>query len=128
LITGFVARVKAGEPKETCNCARYDIADIHIDVVLAAKDAKTSSKFMIVEVTPRWQAKLGDLAKVKADIEGQCVQFTGWMLNDIVHRSNAANTNPKGKAIWRMTSWEIHPVTAMKVVSCHNQKRHSRSL
>ena len=117
-IIGYVAEVKAGEPRETCNCARDDIADIHIDVVLKESDKSRSSNFMIVEITPRWQDKLGDLAKVKEKIEGQCVQFTGWMLNDSVHRANAKNTNPKGKAIWRRTSWEIHPVTAMKVVDC----------
>jgi len=115
-IVGFVAKVKAGEPKETCNCSRDDIADIHIDVVLKEVDKKTSSKFMIVEITPRFQDKLGDLASVKDSIEGQWVQFTGWMMDDFVHKANAKNSNPKGKAIWRATSWELHPVTAFKVV------------
>lgn len=115
-IVGFVAKVKAGEPKETCNCSRDDIADIHIDVVLKEADKKTSSKFMIVEITPRFQDKLGDLASVKAAIEGQWVQFTGWMMDDVVHKANAKNSNPNGKAIWRATSWELHPVTALKVV------------
>jgi hypothetical protein len=116
-ITGFVAHVKAGEPQETCNCARDDIADIHIDVVLDEKDAGTSSKYMIVEITPRYQDKLGDLASVKAAIEGKKVKFTGWMMNDVVHRMKAKNTNPTGKAIWRATSWAIHPVTAFEVVA-----------
>jgi hypothetical protein len=115
-IVGFVAKVKAGEPRETCNCARDDIADIHIDVVLKEADKKKSFKYMIVEISPRFQDQLGDLASVKAAIEGQWVKFTGWMMNDVVHRSNAKNTNPKGKAIWRATSWEIHPVTAFKIV------------
>jgi hypothetical protein len=116
-IVGYVAHVKAGEPKETCNCARDDIADIHIDVVLNEADKNKSSKYMIVEISPRFQDKLGDLASVKAAIEGQWVKFTGWMMNDVIHKSNAKNTNPKGKAIWRATSWEIHPVTAFKVVA-----------
>lgn len=116
-ITGYVAHVKPGEPQETCNCARTDIADIHIDVVLNKKDAATSSKYMIVEITPRYQDKLGNLDKVKAAIEGHWVKFTGWMMNDIVHRMNAKNTNPTGKAIWRATSWEIHPVTAFELAT-----------
>jgi len=115
-IVGFVAHVKPGEPQETCNCARTDIADIHIDVVLKAADAQTSSKYMIVEITPRYQDKLGDLATVKAAIEGKWVKFTGWMLYDVVHKSNAKNTNPNGKAIWRATAWEVHPITAFDVV------------
>jgi hypothetical protein len=115
-IVGFVAQVKAGEPKETCNCARNDIADIHIDVVLKESDKNTSSKYMIVEISPRWQSKLGDLASVRKAIQGHWVKFTGWMLYDYIHKSNAKNTKPKGKAIWRATAWEIHPVTAFTVV------------
>jgi hypothetical protein len=115
-VVGYVAHVKAGEPRETCNCARDDIADIHIDVVLKESDKNKSSKYMIVEISPRWQVKLGDLASVKSKLEGSWVRFTGWMLYDYIHKSNAKNTNPKGKAIWRATAWEVHPVTAFKVV------------
>jgi hypothetical protein len=116
-IVGFVAHVKPGEPQETCNCARDDIADIHIDVVLKESDRNTSSKYMIVEISPRWQGKLGDLGSVKSKLEGHWVKFTGWMLYDYIHKSNAKNTNPKGKAIWRATAWEVHPVTAFTVVT-----------
>ena len=116
-IVGFVAHVKAGEPQETCNCARDDIADIHIDVVLKEADKDKSSEYMIVEITPRFQDKLGNLATVKSAIEGKWIRFTGWMLYDGVHKSNAKNTNPNGKAIWRATAWEVHPVTAFEVVS-----------
>lgn len=115
-IVGFVAKVKAGEPQETCNCARTDLADIHIDIVLKEADAKTSSKYMIVEISPRFQDKLGNLAAVKKALEGKWVKFTGWMMYDVVHKANAKNTNPKGKAIWRATAWEVHPVTAFDVV------------
>jgi hypothetical protein len=115
-IVGFVATVKAGEPRETCNCARDDIKDIHIDVVQKESDKNTSSKYMIVEISPRWQSKLGDLASVRKAIQGHWVKFTGWMLYDYIHKSNAKNTKPKSKAIWRATAWEVHPVTAFKVV------------
>jgi len=116
-IVGYVPHVKAGEPRETCNCARNDIRDIHIDVVLKESDKNKSSKYMIVEISPRWQTKLGDLSAVKTKLEGHWVKFTGWMLYDVVHKSNAKNTKPNGKAIWRATAWEIHPVTAFKVVT-----------
>jgi hypothetical protein len=120
-IVGYVAHVKAGEAKETCNCARSDIADIHIDVVLLEKDKGVSRKYMIVEISPRFQGtgqgKLGNLKSVKAALEGHWVKFTGWMMDDVVHKSNAANSNPKGGNIWRATSWELHPVTAFKVVA-----------
>ena len=48
-ITGFVADVIAGTPNETCNCARSDIADIHIDVVAKQKDRNNNDKYVIVE-------------------------------------------------------------------------------
>jgi hypothetical protein len=114
-IIGYVANVKAGEPQETCNCARTDIADIHIDFVLQPADAATSSKFMIIEITPRFQDALGNLAAMKTAIQGKWVRFTGWMLYDVVHKSNAKNTNPTGRAIWRATAWEVHPVTKVEV-------------
>ncbi|HEY8188235.1 MAG TPA: hypothetical protein VIF64_19355 [Pyrinomonadaceae bacterium] len=116
-IVGYVAHVKRGEAKETCNCSRKDIADIHIEVVLNEADKDISSKYMIVEISPRFQAELGNLASVKSALQGHWVKFTGWMMNDVVHRTNAKNTNPHGKNIWRATSWEIHPVTAFKVVT-----------
>ena len=121
-IVGYVAKVKAGEPQETCNCARKDIADIHIDIVLEESDKNKSSKYMIVEISPRWQSKLGDLAAVRSKIQGRWIQFTGWMLYDYIHEVNAKNTNPKGKAIWRATAWEVHPVTSFKVVPAPKTK------
>jgi hypothetical protein len=121
-IVGYVAKVKAGEPQETCNCARKDMADIHIDIVLKESDKNKSSKYMIVEISPRWQSKLGDLATVRSKIQGRWVQFTGWMLYDYIHKVNAKNSNPKGNAIWRATAWEVHPVTSFKVVPAPQTK------
>jgi hypothetical protein len=48
-IIGFVADVIAGTPNETCNCARSDIADIHIDIVANQKDRNNNDKYVIVE-------------------------------------------------------------------------------
>jgi hypothetical protein len=42
--------------------------------------------------------------------------ITGWLLYDLMHESNAANTNPNGKRIWRSTCEEIHPVSGIKVL------------
>jgi hypothetical protein len=42
--------------------------------------------------------------------------ITGWLLYDLIHEGNAANTNPNGSQIWRATCEEIHPITGIKVV------------
>jgi len=114
-ITGFVADVINGTPKETCNCARSDISDIHIDVVAKKKDRNNNDKYVIVEISPRFQDKLGDMKTVKKKITGKWVKFTGWLTYDYKHRSNARNIKKTGN-IWRATAWEVHPVTAFKVV------------
>ncbi len=116
-ITGFVADVIDGTPRETCNCARSDIKDIHIDIVAKKADRNKKVKYVIVEITPRFKEALGDLATVKSQIVNKCVKFTGWPTYDYKHRSNARNIKAKGN-IWRATAWEVHPVTAFEVVPC----------
>jgi hypothetical protein len=114
-ITAYVADVIPGTPRETCNCARSDIADIHIDVVAKKADRNKKVKYVIVEISPRFVEKLGDVASVKAAITNKWVKFTGWPTYDYKHRSNARNIKAKGN-IWRATAWEVHPVTDFKVV------------
>jgi hypothetical protein len=118
-------------------CARDDLRDIHINIVAAASEKTNKTKFVVVEITPRWQAKfnLDDsdyeamLTKVKAEIVGKFVKFEGWMLYDSAHitesKSTGKSTTPTCKddgndpkpCIWRATPWEVHPVTKYTVVS-----------
>jgi len=114
-ITGYVADVIPGTPRETCNCARDDIADIHIDVVAKKADRNNKLKYVIVEISPRFEEELGDVVSVKAKITNKWVKFTGWPTYDYKHRSNARNIKKTGN-IWRATAWEVHPVTRFKVV------------
>jgi hypothetical protein len=114
-ITGFVADVIDGTPRETCNCARSDIADIHIDVVAKKADRNNNDKYVIVEISPRFKAKLGSMKAVRKKMVGKWVKFTGWLTYDYKHRSNARNVKKTGN-IWRATAWEVHPVTAFKIV------------
>ena len=114
-ITGFVADVIDGTPNETCNCARSDIKDIHIDVVAKKADRNKKVKYVIVEITPRFEDALGDMASVRQKIVGKWVKFTGWLTYDYKHRSNSRNIKATGN-IWRATAWEVHPVTKFKVV------------
>lgn len=114
-IIGYVADVIPGTDRETCNCARSDIADIHIDVVAKKADRNKKEKYVIVEISPRFVESLGDVASVKAKITNKWVKFTGWPTYDYKHRSNARNIKKTGN-IWRATAWEVHPVTAFKVL------------
>lgn len=119
-ITGFVPYVVPGESQESCNCSRKDIRDIHIYVVSDEKYKDDKRHWVIVEISPKWQKKLGkDFKTVQDELQGKWVTFTGWMFYDAQHTGNAVNTKPKGKSLWRATVWEIHPVTSYKVLDGH---------
>ena len=135
-VTGFVASLDKGGFKETCNCGREDLRDIHINIVANPSERNNKAKYVVVEITPRWQSQflLDDsdyeamLAKVRQQIEGKWVRFEGWMLYDSYHvnesRTTAHPTTPTCKddgtdpspCVWRASAWEVHPVTKYSVV------------
>jgi hypothetical protein len=116
-ITGYVVDVTPGGKQESCNCGRKDIQDIHIDVVLKKNQAANKRQHFIVEITPRWQEKMGKGIKdVRKEIKNQCVKFTGFLFYDSIHADESQNTNPKGKNVWRKTAWEVHPVTSYTIL------------
>jgi hypothetical protein len=135
-LTGYVASVVSGGNQESCNCARNDLRDIHINVVARPSEANDQSKYVVVEFTPRWQQKFGlddsDYQKmlrgVRSQLQHKWVRFEGWMLYDYMHEDGAKSTRPKqpvcpndGKehpgCNWRATPWEVHPVTAYTLVN-----------
>ena len=136
-ITGFVASLDYGGDKETCNCGRDDLRDIHINIVASPSERNDKTKYVVVEITPRWQAEfnLDDsnyeamLGKVRQQIEGKWVRFEGWMLYDSYHwkesKTTAHPTTPTCKddgtdpspCVWRASAWEVHPVTKYTVVA-----------
>ena len=135
-VEGFVASLDKGGFKETCNCSREDLRDIHINLVADPSERNDKSKYVVVEITPRWQAKLSlddsnydaMLESVRTQIEGKWVHFEGWMMSDSYHVTESKNTAPHGTpickddgndpqpCIWRATTWEVHPVTAYRVL------------
>ena len=135
-LTAFVASLDKGGFEESCNCSRDDLRDIHINVVAKETEKNDKTKFVVVEITPRWQDKLGIsksdydkmLADVKTQINHKWVKFEGWMLRDIAHLTESKTTaavgtpvctGKKGEpkpCIWRATAWEVHPVTKFTVV------------
>jgi hypothetical protein len=125
-VVGYVANAKVGGV-ETVNCHATDVhdRDTHIELTLTATDAPDETKHVIVEVTPRWRARMAaqgvdwETSTLRNTIKGQCVKVSGWMLFDFEHKGQAEHTAPGGDADWRATAWEIHPITSLEVLpSC----------
>src|SRR5437763_617486 len=58
-VTGYVASVDPGGNKETCNCGRNDLRDVHINIVADPSEANDKTKYVVVEFTPRWEKRFG---------------------------------------------------------------------
>ena len=121
-ITGYVADVKIGGV-ESVNCHARDAIDrdTHIELTLEPDNAD-EAKHVIAEVMPRWRALLDQQGQnwstsmLRQKLLGRWVEVTGWLLYDEEHEAEAANTH-RGKAtVWRATVWEVHPITALRVV------------
>ncbi len=123
-ITGYVVKAFRGSV-ETVNCGAKATVhrDTHIEVALDANNTAKNQRF-IVEVTPKWRAYMGQLgqdwasATLSSTLTDDCAEFTGWMFWDSYHDDEAENTTPGRSGNWRATAWEIHPVTAIRVVPC----------
>jgi hypothetical protein len=120
-ITGYVYEVKPGGI-ETCNCKAKEPGkrDTHIELLAdPMHDAKIQR--VVVEVTPRlremMQGKGEDWStkKLRDRLLGRWVTFTGWLLFDEEHDSQAEHTAPGRTRNWRATAWEIHPVTKIEI-------------
>lgn len=130
-VAGFVAKVTAGgiSHGESCNCgARAEIdGDTHIDLVLDRADTNDPSKKIIVEITPRLRELMAaqgidwKTRRLKRLLEGKWVEFEGWLFFDPDHRTGAVHSDPNDTQIpeenWRASGWEIHPVTAFRVLN-----------
>jgi hypothetical protein len=77
---------------------------------------------VIVEVTPRWRQMMKaqgvdwSTRTLQKTLPGHWVKVRGWLLFDLEHAGAAENTHPGGRANWRATAWEIHPITALEIV------------
>lgn len=119
-IEAYVVNVKPGG-KESVNCQAADPQwkDTHIELGLTA-NAPPKAR-IVVEITPRWRA--GEAAAgvdwstaTLRSLIGKKVRVRGWMFEDAEHRQNAQHTNPTGSTVWRATTWEIHPISAIHVL------------
>jgi hypothetical protein len=121
-ITGYVLRAYEGSV-ETCNCRDKQPEGRDTHIILTLSEGADRTQGIIAEVTPRGRIvhqKAGGndwtTEALQRDIQGKWVEITGWMLFDFEHVDQAENTNPGGAHNVRATCWEIHPVTAIKVL------------
>lgn len=121
-IAGYVAGVLVGGV-ESVNCHTHEAAyrDTHIELTLKP-NANDETTYVIVEVTPQVRQKMAasgadwSTATLRKQLLGKWIQVTGWLLFDMEHAANAANTNPGGTKNWRATAWEVHPITSITVL------------
>ena len=124
-VTGYVAAVGPGGSRESCNCKRSNLRDVHINIVADPQEAGDETKYVVVEFTPRWEKKFNFddsdynamLQAVKDEIEHKWVRFEGWMLYDYFHAAASESIHPGKAGNWRATPWEVHPVTAYSVAT-----------
>lgn len=122
-IVGYASDVKPGSV-ESVNCHAKDSADrdTHIELILDPLQNSGPDR-VIVEVTPRLRAEKAGQGEdwstraLRRDLLGRWVRVTGWLMFDTQHAHQSANTAPGRPNNWRATAWELHPVTAIQVVS-----------
>lgn len=123
-ITGYVYRIKKGG-KETCNCESgnsYD-KDTHIELTINENYIEPKYRF-IVEITPRFRMFQDyhgidwSTEGLKDEFEHKYVIIQGWLFYDQSHAKENFSDDPAdndGRANWRSSSWEIHPVTNIEL-------------
>lgn len=123
-IEGY-CRLAKGAGGETCNCGKTQSSatDTHFEIESGVGDQKNP---VIAEVTPVWRLihkhfglENWSSSALKAKYQGHKVRITGWLFFDEMHVHEADNTDSgdqTGKANWRATCWEIHPITSIEIV------------
>ena len=118
-VEGYVVEVVEGGA-EAANCFSYRERDTHINVALRADAPRR--EWVVLEVTPRLRARLKaegrdwSAGALRRELVGRVCRFEGWLLFDREHAGESENTAPGRAGNWRATAWELHPVTAIKVL------------
>ena len=121
ILRGYVLRVKMSEP-ETCNCNSKtpEFRDTHLIITPDAEQTGVLNQ-IVVEITPRMRAIMAakgidwSQAALKK-WQGKNVEVEGWLFYDYPHGNQSAKVRHKAKGVTRSTAWEIHPITAIRVL------------
>ena len=118
-VEGEVIDVAYARPEAT-NCFSPCRRDIHI--LLATQKGAAKNEQVVLEVTPNlreWVTRQGiDWSEetLHTQLVGHWCEFEGWLYFDVGHEEESENTAPHNQNNWRATAWEIHPVTAIRVI------------
>lgn len=118
-VEGYVVAVYGGNV-EAANSLSLFRRDTHIEV--GPRPDSPPRERLIVEVTPRARDSARSLGMdwsteaLARELTGRRCRFEGWLLFDVNHADESENLRPGAEANWRATAWEIHPVTAIKVL------------
>ena len=108
-LKGYLVSFKEEGP-ESCNCklgnAREKTGDVHMYIGLAPDAPK--NECVVVEITPAFKKLHPDYEKYLQN--NTPITVTGYLLYDVEHTSQAANTCKSCGSVWRKTCWEIHPI------------------
>jgi hypothetical protein len=121
-IAGYVVRVAVGGVTSANLHSRHPLGRDTIITMALTKDAPRKQQVVLM-VTPRLRAQMKiqgfdwTTESLKSQLEGKWVQVAGWLLFNSEHIRQAENTNPGREHNYRATSWEIHPVTEIRVLS-----------
>ena len=118
-IDAYVVAVAKARPEAT-NCFMPCRRDIHIN--FANRPDAPPNEQMVAEVTPpirAWAATNGwDWGEqtLRARLPGHWCELEGWLYFDTGHADQAEHTAPGNPSNWRVTAWEIHPITKITVI------------
>jgi hypothetical protein len=124
-IQGFVVSVKTSQTPESCNCYADKPVDEDTHIEVALSKHAPGKQCVIVEVTPRLRKLMANANPhddwstngLRGKLTGKWVQFTGWLTWDFMHADKSENSQPGHAGNFRATAWEIHPVTAIRVLA-----------
>lgn len=128
-VTGFIAKQrgiivedsKNSKGGESTNCHAGDDPGVDWHVTLVGQPDDPKSAGIVVETTPRVRANghpwTPDML-TPAEINGDSVRISGWLLYDPEHFAQTTNYDParpsRGATV-RATLWEIHPITKIEL-------------
>ena len=93
---------------ESCNCNLKEDENNDWHLVTNAKKTDAEDDSITGEITPRFRLNGWTLAKVRKIAKDKMyIQLTGYLMLDTQHLNSNAPA--------RITDWEIHPVTKLKV-------------
>jgi hypothetical protein len=123
-LRGYVALVTLKKEEEcNCNIKDKDFYDIHIHLSPSLEAISQKWQHVIVEVTPRLRKLMNgkndnfSLKRLKElKKEGIEVEIEGWLFYDWEHGDKAYLYNGDEQKSWRVSAWEIHPITSLKEV------------